>query len=207
MDHDAKANGVWTGIAGLIMLAYSWNQGGWIFPADAGQVYRAALSVFDWMLELGGFCLLGTAVLCFIGLRLGLLLDAIFSGLCGMLLILCTIPWVLHDGIGLYYLLYLIFGGMFISAARGCWASYTSSAPAAARSRTANGDSPPPAPRSWLGIPTLKPPTARPPPEAEPPHPASIRPKSIAPDGPPPPEGYLAALSKEDEEPPTAAHK
>ena len=43
-------------------------------------------------------------------------------------------------------------------------------------------------------------------PVAEAVHPASVRPAALPKDGePPPPEGYLAALAKEKDEPPTAS--
>ena len=146
------------------------------------------------------------AITCFSGLRMALLLDTIVSGACGLIMVACPLYWMIHEGSLSTDLVYLIFGGTFLNAARGCWASYaSSSAPGVARPAATVSEGPPPDRRSWLSIPTLQPPA--PPPKAEPPHPASIRPKSISAGGPPPPEGYLAALAKEDEEPPTAAHK
>lgn len=207
MNQDAKDNAAWTGFAALLMLAYGYLATGWSYPAGATAFYLFTLSLFDWMLKIGGICLLATAVVCMFGLRLGLLLDTIVSGVCGLIMILCAGTWTLSGGFGLFAALCLIFGGIYINAARGALASYLASASQGALPATAPAGEPAPAPRRWFGSPTPPPPAKPPPPKAEAPHPATVRPKSLSADGAPPPEGYLAALAKEDEEPPNASYK
>jgi hypothetical protein len=203
MNRDAKDNAVWAGVAAVLMLGYGWGMAGWIIPSDAGETYRLLVHVFDWMLKIGGIAMAVVTVVCALGWRVGLLLDVLVSGICGLIMAGCPLYWLLTRGLALTYLVYILFGVLFLGAARGCWQAY----------RLAGcpvGPAPPPAPpaappRKWLGIETLEPP--KPPPKAEPPHPASIRPKSLGEGDQPPPEGYLAALAKEDEQPPTASYK
>jgi hypothetical protein len=96
----------------------------------------------------------------------------------------CAIIWIASGGgLDMQDLLILIFGGFFVSGARRSLSEYRSVRPAAA----------PPVARARSV-------------ESQPPHPASIRPASLTgADVEPPPEGYLAALSKEKDEPPTAS--
>lgn len=204
MNRDAKDNAVWTGIAAVLMLAYGWGIG--LRGTSDSEFHNATVAVFTWMLRTGGIALAAVTVVCALGWRVGLLFDAIVSGICGLIMAACAIYWLTTRGFGLHYLLYLLFGGLFLSAARGCWRAYW----LAARPAMSKPPPAPPAapPRKWLGIETLEPPRPlTPPPKAEPPHPASIRPKSLGEGNQPPPEGYLAALAKEDEQPPTASYE
>ncbi len=203
MNENAKGNAFWTALVAMLMLYYGWMVGGWVYPATASSTYITALDAFDWMLKIGGGCFLVVAIICLIGLRIGLLLDAIVSLACGLTFITCCAIWIVGDGLNLQNLVYLAFGALFLNAARRTAGSFfaTRSCPAAAPGAVATGST---GRRGWFGagVPDA-PPSAKPP---EPPHPASIRPKSLPKDGePPPPDGYLAALSKEDEEPPTAS--
>jgi hypothetical protein len=201
MNRDAKDNAMWAGIAALLMLVYGWG-----FAAKGisdNEFYNVTVAIFYWMLRIGGIAMVVVTVVCALGRPFGLLLDTFVSGICGLIMVACPAYWLLAEGLFINYLMYLVFGVLFLGAARGCWQAY----------RLAGrpvGSAPPPAPpaappRKWLGIETLEPP--KPPPKAEPPHPASIRPMSLGEGDQPPPEGYLAALAKEDEQPPTASYK
>jgi hypothetical protein len=207
MNQQAKDNAVWAGIAALLMLVYGWRYGT-VGISDSG-FYNTTVAVFNWMLRIGGIGMAGVAIICFAGLRVGLLIDVLVSGICGLIMVACAGYWLLSGGFGFNDLLFLAFGGMFLNAARGCWSAYAASGPAAVGGASAVGGPAagggPSAGRGWLGVKPLQPP--KPPSPPEPPHPASVRPKTLPEDGQPPPEGYLAALAKEDDEPPTAAHK
>ncbi len=195
MNEQAKGNAPWTALAALLMLYYGWAVG--TIGISDSDFYNTVVDVFNWMLRVGGVCLLLVAMICFAGLRIGLLLDALVSGICGLVIIFCAVVYIKFDGLDLYYLLYVLFGGLFVNAARNAGASFLRTAPGA----TGQGST---GKQGWFGAKSSDAPTTAQP--AEPPHPASIRPDSLPKDGePPPPDGYLAALSKEDEEPPTAS--
>ncbi|MBN2559665.1 MAG: hypothetical protein JXQ75_01875 [Phycisphaerae bacterium] len=198
MSQDAKDNATWAGIAGLLMLVYGWGMG--LAGTSDDDFYNTTVAVFDWMLKIGGLCMVVVAVVCFAGQRTGLLIDVLVSGTCGLIMVLCGIYWLLNDGLYIRYMLYIVFGGMFLKAARDCWLSYFASGAVPTGDAATNGAGG----RGWLGVKPLEPPKPPNPPKAEAPHPASIRPKSLPKDGEPPPEGYLAALAKEEDEPPAA---
>ncbi len=187
MNHPARQNALWAGIGAMLMLYYGWRVG--LQGTTPSNFYNTTVDVFDWMLKFGGIGLAIVAVLCFVGQRVGLLLDVFVSGICGTIMILCAVYWLgyglMHgSGVDLQDLLFLIFGGMFVSSARGCWTAYRTSAAAGGRQAVQTT--------------VLSPPVA-------PVHPASVRPVSLSEDGKPPPEGYLAALAKEKDEPPRAS--
>ncbi|MCZ6817790.1 MAG: hypothetical protein O7F76_13975 [Planctomycetota bacterium] len=196
MNQHAKQNAVWAGIAALLMLYYGWGTGGWLIPANSTAFFEATFNWFDWMLKIGGICMAVVAVLCFLGLRVALLIDVVVSGLCGSILILCPVYWMFIVGPGLQNIVFVIFGGMFVNTARGCWTAYRESGGTVGTATRKQG--------GLFGVEPLAPPVTPPPPE--PTHPASIRPDALPKDDePPPPEGFLAALAKEKDEPPRAS--
>lgn len=182
MNEQARQNAFRAGIAALVMIYYGWFTG-WLIPADASAFYEQLIVVFDWTLKLGGIAFGLTCLLCLAGLRAGLLLDVFVSGICGIVLVVCPAYWLFHDGIDLQNILYLIVGLFFIGSARHSWTAFA---------ETFRTDPKPP-------LATTAQPVAR---EPEPVHPASIHPAALpGEDEPPPEEGYLAALSKEPDEP------
>lgn len=196
MNRHAKSNAIWTGIAALMMLYFGWGSS--LVGTSENAFYNTTVDIFTWTLRVGGICLVVVSAVCLAGLRVGLLLDALASGITGLSFVLCAAYWLAAGGgFDINDLLILIFGGMFLKSARECWTAYAASA--------ADVQAAAPTNRGWFGVKPLEPP--KPPAKPEPPHPASIRPKSIPEGGEPPPGGYLAALAKEDEEPPTASFK
>jgi hypothetical protein len=191
------------GISALIMLIV-----GWAVAAkgiSASTFYNTTVDVFFWSLRIGGIAMAIAAALCAADFRIGLLLEAITSAVCGLLMTLIAVYWLIDaGGLDLQYLLYVIFGGGFLTTATSTMRSYQALRaqgghnPAAGAERTGG----------VFGVPGgggQSPPYQRAPvPEAV--HPASVRPASLPKESePPPPEGYLAALAKEKDEPPTAS--
>lgn len=185
MDERARATGVHAAIGALLMLAYGWGMGGFSALSSATATYVTAINVFNAMLKFGGIAMAITAGICLAGQRVGLVVDAVVAGLCGLIMVGCSLIWLTTGGgVDVQDILILIFGGFFITGARRSWADHqaTGGTRAAVVARAA----------------TPKEPGA--------PHPASIRPASLAgAEDSEPPEGYLAALSKEKDEPPTAS--
>lgn len=180
MNAHARQNAFWAGLAALMMLYFGWVKTGEGISGNA--FYDTSVDVFYWMLKIGGILMLIVSAMCGTGVRAGLLLDVVVSGICGSVMVFCGVYWGVNNGIDMYYLLYAVFGVMFLGSAKSCWVSYHASRP------------PPPD----VG------PVVAPPPE--PVHPASIHPASLPDDTQaPPPEGYLAALAKEDDDPPRAS--
>lgn len=199
MNEHAKQNAFFAGIAGLMMLGYAFGMG--MSPRfDHGPVYAFSFNLFDWMLKIGGAALLIVAALCFSGRSIGMFLDAIVSKLCGIIMVGCAVCWTVYEGgLDLTNLLIGIFGVMFIKSAITNWRLYFSRAGTGEPIRRESE-------RRWFSGAVLEPPKAQPPPGPRPIHPASLQSEVLPKDDePPPPEGYLAALAKEKEDPPTAA--
>ncbi len=182
----ARQNAVQSGIAAVLMLFFGWGMAAKGISGSA--FYNATVDVFYWSLRIGGIALLIAAGLCAAELRVGLLFDAIVSGVCGVLMALIAIYWMLDaGGFDLQSLIYLIFGGGFVSASLSAMRSYRAMGMSGGNDVSRSGGQSPPY-------------------KAEAVHPASVRPASFPKAGePPPPEGYLAALAKEKDEPPTAS--
>lgn len=198
MPATARQNAIQAGIAAMLMLFI-----GWFFASkgiSSNRFYNATVDVFYWSLRVGGILMALVAALCAANLRAGLFFDAIVSGVCGVIMALIAIYWLIDAGGGdLQSLIYVIFGGGFVSASISAMRSYRAAgmnggryAEDAAVAREPSGHGP--AYRDHRA------------PVVEAVHPASVRSEALPKDGePPPPEGYLAALAKEKDEPPTAS--
>ncbi|HKQ49193.1 MAG TPA: hypothetical protein VJZ71_14070 [Phycisphaerae bacterium] len=202
----ARQNALQAGVSALIMLII-----GWAFAAkgvSASTFYNTTVDVFFWSLRIGGIAMAISAALCAADFRIGLLVEAMTSALCGLLMTLIAVYWLVDaGGLDLQYLLYVIFGVGFITTTASALRSY--------RAIGSNGGQ---SPRyqtadearagGVFGVPSGggQSPHYMATPVAEAVHPASVRPASLPKEGePPPPEGYLAALAKEKDEPPTAS--
>ncbi len=188
------------GFTGLLMLGYAYFQplGG---DPDLGAVYVISFDVFNLTLYVGGTLLLVAAALGTAGIGAAALLDAVVSCLSGVLMLACAACWTVFEGaFDLINLMILIFGlVMARSGIRGL-ASYR-----AMVSRGSSGGSPVRgASRGWFGTQRGSPSAPVPPVAPERVHPASMASSALPnADEAPPEEGYLAALSKEQDDPPS----
>lgn len=187
MDHRYRFIASQSLFAGALLTIYGWFLSArGISPSDT---YNTIVDVFYWTLRVGGPLMLLAGAACFAGLRPGMFIDAAAAGICGVMMLVYALAGVFTGvGFGVNNLLALVFGVLFLSSARRSMEYYLSS-----RRAHANVE-------------------ARPAREARPVfeavHPASVRPASLPAEGEPPPaEGYLAALARENEDPPSAAHK
>ena len=191
MYEPARRNAAYTLVVGLVLLLYGWMVRP-VYSDELGSFYNATLDVFFWTLKLGGGVFVAIGVLSFTGLRVALLLDALASAICGAVMLLCGLYWMKETGFDLSRILFVFFGVMFLRAATGSISLFSGSESAAAVAADAAGP-----PEHAGGTPA-----------DEPAHPASQHPDSLPGEGePPPPDGYLAALSKDKTEPPDAAFK
>lgn len=186
MNQHAKQTAATTALAALLMLLYGWYQGG---PQGVSNsaLYNSSVEVFRWMLRVGGVAMLLTSAVCFVGRRVGLLLDFLVTGLCGAIMLgVGAIGLFAGGAAGMPDILVLIFGFVFLRAAWVSWSLY--------------GEGP----SGGGAFPVI----AADPPQPERVHPASVHPDSLPREGdPPPPDGFLAALSKEKQEPPSASYE
>ena len=191
MYEPARRNAAYTLIVGLVLLLYAWMSNP-VYSTELGSFYNATIDVFFWTLKIGGGAFVLIALLGFAGLRVAVLLDAFVSAVSGLVMLLCGAHWIKETGFDLPRLLFVFFGVMFLRAAIGSISSFKggeSIAPIAAGAAE---------PQAQAGGA----------PADEPAHPASEHPESLPAEGePPPPDGYLAALSKDKTEPPDAAFK
>lgn len=200
MNQHAKQNAFSVGIAAMVMMVYGFVVGGFGMAPDLGPFYETTIHVFNWMLKIGGVALAVIALLSLVGWRPALLCDFLISGMCGIIMASCGVYWTVQEkGFDIQNLLILVFGVMFVRSAMVSWSLFESGG-----STVGAGDAP--TGGGWFG---RKSPSGQEPQKPAPPepiHPASIHPSSLPEEGEAPPaEGYLAALSKEDEEPPTAS--
>ena len=200
MNQHAKQNAFSVGIAAMVMIVYSVIHGGFIPDPSLGPFYETTIHAFNWMLRIGGAALAVVAVLSLAGWRGALMCDFLVSGLCGILMAGCGVYWTVQEkGFDIQNILILVFGVMFVRSALVSWSLFVPDEAAAG-----GGESPKRG--GWFGRKSTPAQGPQEPAQAEPIHPASIHPSSLPGEGEAPPEeGYLAALSKEDEEPPTAS--
>lgn len=180
MHQNARQSAYQSAFAAALMLFYGWYIGWTGISSD--DTYNLAVEVFKWNLKLGGAAMLVVAIVCFLGQRIGLLLDCLVSGACGIIMAACALIWLTRGrGFDIQDAIVLAFGFVFVRAA---WVSWT----LFAGPQTSTTVAAPPAP--------------------EPIHPASIHPESLPMEHePPPPDGFLAAMAKEKDEPPTASYE
>lgn len=191
MCESARRNAVFTLLAGLVLLLFGfWQQP--VYGGDDETFYNGTVDAFFWMLRIGGFAFVVVAAVSFAGLRTGLMLDAVASAVCGIVMLLCGLYWTVKTEINLQDVLFIFFGVLFIRAARISWKAFGESGGPAETGVPAE-----------VGAGSGQAATS-----AEPPHPASVHPESLPREGEaPPPEGYLAALSNEEGKPPDASFK
>jgi hypothetical protein len=190
MYEPARRNAAYTLVVGLVLLLYGWMVRP-VYSDELGSFYNATLDVFFWTLRFGGGVFVVIGVLAFGGLRAALLLDALASAICGAVMLLCGLYWMKEIGFDLSRILFVFFGIMFLRAAKGSFTLFGGGEPAAVAADAAGSQ------EHSAGIPS-----------DQSVHPASQHPDSLpGEDQPPPPEGYLAALSKDKTEPPDAAFK
>lgn len=182
MNRYAKLNAPMVTLAGAVMLFWAWyTRGGWSYPASASAFFVFTLHAFDWMLLVGGAAMVTVGIVCFSGARIGLLLESIVSGICGVVMLVCAGTWLSNGSLGPNTILIGFFGFTYVSGARSAWAMYRGSAATPG----------PPGVRVSAPVVPAAPP---------PPHPASQASSALPKDGEPPPEeGYLAALAKEED--------
>lgn len=206
MTMTTRQNASVAALAGVLALAFGW---GWSTTGLSDSAfYNFTVDAFNWTLRIGGLLLMGIALLCALDRHEGLLLDVFISGTMGAVLVLCGAYWTISalasGGLDPFDVLCAIFGFMFLGAARTCWAAWRVSK---ASPTPAPGSTPAAAEHPRRVAPRSGPKAPAPPPPAETVHPAAIRPASMPADGSPPPGGYLAALAREQDEPPRASHE
>jgi hypothetical protein len=111
-----RANVFWPAVAGALMLYF--GLGDWIIP-EISRVYTAAAYLYVWTLKAGGFAMLAVAGICLAGLRTGLLIDAVASGLIVVGLALPGVVFTLRGELN--GILSLVFAALFGAAAVHSW--------------------------------------------------------------------------------------
>ncbi len=115
-------NAIYAFIAAGLMLYFGYPPSSWSVPADSAASYQIAAWTFVYTLVIGGVAMVVTGLLLFTGQRIALAVDAVASGLIGLLLIGCgVVMGVNGDSWGFWY---VIFGVMFGASARGAWADF-----------------------------------------------------------------------------------
>lgn len=177
MSRHVKENAGFAISAGLILLLYGFYLGIGTY-VDHGPFYVFLIHLFRWTVRIGGFVLIGVGIVCWSGRPFGLLLDAIASLLVGLTMAGCVVGWFFYEkGIEIYNIVALVVGIMLARSGYTNLLLYRE----LPKSTGERSDVTSVAPEPTLKISS------------------SVLPK----DGEPPPEeGYLAALSREKDDPP-----
>lgn len=189
MSDSLRSNGPYCLIPAALMLYFGWMV---LSPWEQPDSFlQTTGNLLCWTLRAGGAGMGVVALMYFAGLPAARPIETVVSGLSGLLMIFgggCGV--VIARGGDFQAILYVVFGLMFLREARQAWRMHRAALVGAgseayvAAARPAYSASP------------------------ERPHPDSIRPVSLADaDRNPPPEGYLDALAKEDDKPPTASYE
>jgi hypothetical protein len=143
-----RSNGWYAGFAAALLLFFGYGAGLSI-PAKGG-LYTLAGQAFIYTLQAGGILMALVAVLCLIGLRQALYLDALVSLLIGTVMALSSLVQLLH---GEYYaILYLLIAAMFLRAAvRNYQEAQIAASLESAGERPRWQDQPAPPPRRSIG--------------------------------------------------------
>lgn len=177
----ARDNAMYAGFAALLMLYYGFHVG--LVGYSDSAIYNTSVSICDWTMKIGGIALAAIAVGGAAGIAEVLAVDAVVSLVIGASFLFCGLIWLLTQG-DWEGLLFIVFGGMFLNAARGCWNSFRGG-------------------RQYLPVAPVQ--DAGPP---RPVHPAAEHPEVLPKaDEPPPAEGYLARLAREKRNAPRADHE
>ncbi len=179
MNRHAKDNAGFSLTAGLILLAFGFYFGIGSY-IDHGPFYVFLIHLFRWTVRLSGFAFLVIAGISWMGHRVGLLLDAIVSALCGGVMVGCVIGWMFFErGLDLINVVSVLLGLMLLRSGYTNLLVFRESASDPGRPRGA--------------FPTIVQ------------QPLNISSTVLPKEGePPPPEGYLAALAKEKDDPPNS---
>lgn len=189
MSDSLRSNGPYSLIPAGLMLYFGWFV---LTPWEQPDSFlQTTGNILCWTLRYGGIGMGLVALLYFAGQPAARPLETVVSGLSGLLMIFCGGYGVVRSGVGNFQaVLYVVFGLMFLREARQAWRVH------AAIRMNSGPENIVAAARPVSSLPE------------EAPHPASIRPASLADaDRSPPPEGYLDALAKEDDKPPTASYE
>lgn len=189
MSDSLRSNGPYSLIPAALMLYFGWMV---LSPWEQPDSFlQTTGNILCWTLRLGGIGMGLVALLYFAGLPAARPIETVVTGLAGLLMIFGGGYGVVSSGGGdVQAILYVVFGLMFLREARQAWRMHQ----AAHAAITADS----------MVAPARSVSSAA----AEAPHPASIRPASLADaDRNPPPEGYLDALAREDDKPPTASYE
>ncbi len=204
MNEDVRQNAFFCGLSGVLMLGYAWVSTFAPFADIDAAIYIMSFDVFRLTLYAGGTSFLVVAGLCATGIGVAALLDSGVSSLSGVLMLACAVCWIGFEWRAddmFFNLLVLVFGLLLAQSGIRGLASYR----ATTSRRSAGGSAGRPASRSLFGArdPVPPKPAAPKPAAPEPVHPASLA-SSVLPNTheAPPEEGYLAALSKEQDETP-----
>lgn len=189
MSDSLRSNGPYSLIPAALMLYFGWMV---LTPWEQPESFlQTTGNLLCWTLRLGGVGMGVVALLYFAGLPAARPIETIVSGGAGLLMVFgggCGV--VIARGGDFQAILYVVFGLMFLREARQAWRVHRAALAGAGAEAPVAAARPvsPAAPES--------------------PHPASIRPASLADaDRNPPPDGYLDALAKEDDKPPTASYE
>lgn len=157
-----------SGFAAVLMLFFGFYRWG-SYGTSESALYNFSVPLLTWTLLVGGALLGAASLLSMRGMHGALALDAAVSALCGVIFLFVGLLWTWHDGLGFNSLL-ILFGVMYLRAARETWSFFRAPAEAVDAIPVATPVAPPPA--------------------------AVPDPALPAPHEPPPPDGYLAALGR-----------
>lgn len=138
-----RASAPWAGIAAVLLLYFGYNT---VFLGSDNAPAQLGMSILAYTLRIGGWALALAAIWLATGMRPALAYDALITALVGAGFLVGGALWTV-TGAGLFSLLYVLFGFIFLGSARNSWREYI-------RFRTEPAGRPPAAsPEPWRAPP------------------------------------------------------
>lgn len=180
-----------------------------LYPTGS-DLFSICGKILYFTLRIGGVAMAIVALWCMVGQRHALLADAVASVIIGGLLIATGIGMFVDGGGAMQSVLYVVFGGMFVSAGRHNWHHYssitTNQTRYASQQTSKTFDAPPPIPQKTTGPTTTERLRALKTRDAAAQHESAGPPPPVdAGPAAPPPGGYLASFG--DVPPPDDSNK
>lgn len=171
-----RATSFWAFLGGALLLYFGVRLRGLTSNLDS-PTYAQSLVLYVWSLRIGGAAMIVAGAACLTGRAIAVLFDAVVCAVTGVALVIVLVTWIANGDSD--WLLTAIIAAMFLVAAAHSWRDFSRRPRGAITERAV----PPVAPAAR---PRVRPSAAEP-----------SEPAPAAEDEPP--DGYLAALAREEE--------
>ena len=105
-------------VAGVLMVLVGFWLG--LEGLSKSNVYNASVTVFNWLMRIGGIAMLIVAAMAYLNWRPILAFDAAAAVVIGGMMVLISLVWIMNNDL-IQGVVILFFGGMFVKAGIQSW--------------------------------------------------------------------------------------